>query len=309
MQPHTEPSLSVIIPTHNGRLSIRATVRALLTSSYQSLEVLVVCDGDGTQTRELLDDTDDARLIILQIPKGGSAVARNAGLREARHDWVAFVDDDDIPRPNWVTVWRARADDSTLAITAAVTYWHDGKPARSRACRLDPADATMSASTILAGAFWVRRNLADAVGGYDPSLRASQNQDFGLRLCDHLTQARVPGGISSTDEVVIDLHVQQASTRAARYGPAHADSARVFLQRYEARLQERPVNHASLLRIISHAERQAGNSQAARKAATRAWRLQPVSLKNAVSVFLAFFPFLGDSHPLKKERNSRSRTR
>lgn len=281
------PGLTVVIPTHGGRSSVLATVQAILANDDNDIEVVVVSDGESQVTRALLESVRDPRLRILEQAKAGSAVARNLGLHEAHYDWVSFVDDDDVPRPNWVHVWRRETALNPVAVTAAVAYWRDGRSDGERACRMDPGTLTMSASTLLAGSFWVKTDLVRAVDGYDPTLRAAQNQDLGLRICDFLTRSDQNTVIRATNEVVIDLFVEDARDRSRRYGSSRADSARIFLQRFAHRLEHDPQHKASLLRIIARDDRIAGRHAAARKAAWTALGTQPLNLQNLRSFGLA----------------------
>ena len=292
IEPHPtgRPGLTVVIPTHGGRSSVLATVQAILANDDNDIEVLVVSDGESQVTRDLLASVHDARLEILEQTKAGSAVARNRGLRQAKFDWVCFVDDDDVPRPNWLNVWRREAVTDATAVTAYVAKWRGGRLVNERPCSLDPDDPTMSASTLLAGAFWVKTDLVRAVDGYDQNLKSAQNHDLGLRLCDFLVRKRQTASIRAVKEVVIDLYIQEAKDRSRRYGSSRADSARVFLQRFSHRLRHDPYHKASLLRIIARDDRLAGRHAAARRASWTAVRTEPFNRQNLRSLALACLP-------------------
>ena len=291
--------ISVVIPTHDGRESVAATVRSLLSQADEPFEIIVVTDGDGTRTREVLAELADNRLTIIERPKAGSAATRNAGLAAARYDWVAFVDDDDTPRNNWVVTFRRYLDDSVNAVTAGLALWRGDRLIQTKVCRLDPDDKTLAASTIMAGAFIIRRTVLNAVDGYDTALRAAQNQDLGLRICDHAHEHRTPGRWLRADEVVIDVYAQEARERQARYRSAYADSARLFLTRYADRLAYDPRATASLLRIISRVDRLDGDHRSARRLAFSAVRTEPRNIANARSLILAWFPALSSLRAIR----------
>ena len=88
--------ISVIVPTaHRPQLLMRA-VNSVLTQSMSDLEVVVVIDGPDLETRELLSGIADRRLRFTQNPRSlGGAGARNVGIKAARGEWIAFLDDDD----------------------------------------------------------------------------------------------------------------------------------------------------------------------------------------------------------------------
>jgi glycosyltransferase involved in cell wall biosynthesis len=88
--------ISAVIPTgHRPRSLLRAVGSALL-QTHPVAEVVVVIDGPDPVTESMLSAVTDQRLrvIALPAPVGGSD-ARNAGIRAASGEWVAFLDDDD----------------------------------------------------------------------------------------------------------------------------------------------------------------------------------------------------------------------
>lgn len=285
--------VSIIIPTHSGRESVLETVGALLDNDFNAMELIVVSDGGSPETKAVLETVDDARLKLIETVRGGAARARNAGLLEARFDWVAFVDDDDVPRPNWVSTWEAHAIEGVVAITAGLAHWRDGIFRKEKAVRLSPSDPGMRASTLMAGCFWMRRDMLLSIGGYDTTLKAAQNQDLGLR---YLTLARDEGipnaSFVSTETVVIDVYAQEATSRMQRYGSSYADAAREFFNRYAERLRADPRTRADYLRIISRDLRREGERIDAVRAAVRACRTTPTDVRNYRALALAVLPWM-----------------
>src|SRR5439155_20114090 len=95
------PEVSVVIPRRNRwpLLAAHALPSALCQEEVE-LEVIVVDDGstDGTPSR--LELLADSRLHVRPLEKSrGVAAARNAGIEEARGEWIAFLDDDDLWSP------------------------------------------------------------------------------------------------------------------------------------------------------------------------------------------------------------------
>jgi hypothetical protein len=170
--------------------------------------------------------------------------------------------------------------------TATLAYWERDELVATRKCRLSATDPTIGASSILPGGFCLRKDVFTAVGGFDESLSYSENQDLGLRILDHFSAV---GGraVVRVPTVLVDFHREAASTRVRRYRSAPADSARVFLYRYESRLAGDPRSIASLLRVISRSDRHEGQLRAAISASARACRLQPLYWANYKCLALA----------------------
>ncbi|MCB0791851.1 MAG: glycosyltransferase family 2 protein, partial [Flavobacteriales bacterium] len=102
----TVPNVSVVVPCHNAAPWIEATLTSVLAQDWPGLEVIVVDDGS-------VDDSADRvarrfpQVRLLRQANAGVAAARNAGLKAASGDWVAFVDADDHWLPGKLRVQMA----------------------------------------------------------------------------------------------------------------------------------------------------------------------------------------------------------
>lgn len=88
--------VSVVIPTRNRADLLLRAIETVLGQTYRQLEVVVVIDGPDEATERALAGVGDERLrwLVNESSLGG-AEARNVGVRAARGEWVAFLDDDD----------------------------------------------------------------------------------------------------------------------------------------------------------------------------------------------------------------------
>ncbi|MDP1821503.1 MAG: glycosyltransferase [Acidimicrobiales bacterium] len=106
--PNGRLEISVVVSTYRRPERLRRLVAALeaQTLSPERFEVLIVDNGSGDGTRELLHELAAAtpvRLRVLEIDVNrGPAPARNLGWRSASAPYVAFTDDDCVPRPTWL---------------------------------------------------------------------------------------------------------------------------------------------------------------------------------------------------------------
>lgn len=90
------PLVSAVIPTRGRPGLLMGAVRSALRQTWTKIEVIVVVDGPDAETVAQLELVRDGRVrtLLLERPSGGSE-ARNAGVRAARGEWIAFLDDDD----------------------------------------------------------------------------------------------------------------------------------------------------------------------------------------------------------------------
>jgi len=91
--------ISVVIPLYNKEKSIASTLQSVYEQTYTDYEVVIVNDGstDGSANlvKDIIAQIDDRWTLISQENAGVSA-ARNRGIMEARGEYVAFLDGDDL---------------------------------------------------------------------------------------------------------------------------------------------------------------------------------------------------------------------
>jgi len=88
------PLVSVILAVRNREGSVARAIASVLAQTYSPLELIVVDDGSTDGTRGVVERFG-ARVALLAQPHAGVYTARNAGLRHARGELVAFIDSDD----------------------------------------------------------------------------------------------------------------------------------------------------------------------------------------------------------------------
>jgi len=99
-QAPTAPSISVLMPAYNASAFIRQSVQSVLAQTYEDFELLVVNDGSTDDTRDILARIDDPRIRVLDNGANRGVVAsRNRAMSEARGQYIAIHDADDISMP------------------------------------------------------------------------------------------------------------------------------------------------------------------------------------------------------------------
>jgi glycosyltransferase involved in cell wall biosynthesis len=95
------PLLSIVIPTYNRRHLLEKTLKSVFLELPQCYEVIVVDDGSTDETIEILKSkySMNVNFCILQQQNSGPAAARNYGVSQARGEWIAFLDSDDLWLP------------------------------------------------------------------------------------------------------------------------------------------------------------------------------------------------------------------
>jgi len=121
---------SVIIPVYNGEKFIRQAIECVRRQSFTAWELIIVNDGSRDGTARILDSyAGDARIRIIHQANGGVSAARNAAIAAANHDYLAFLDADDLWYDNHLQVLAELIEkypDAGLYGTAAGVEFADG---------------------------------------------------------------------------------------------------------------------------------------------------------------------------------------
>jgi glycosyltransferase involved in cell wall biosynthesis len=186
-----EPLVSIVMPMLNARRFVRFAIQSVLHQASANLEVIVIDDGSRDGSAEEVRRIGDARVRMCAGPGRGVAAAFNVGVCEARGEFIARCDADDVYSPGrlrqqveWLT---AHADFGAIcggfaAITPRGNYLRDLE------CGLTAEDITeelRSACTRTSLCTWLMR--ADSVrliGGCREYFTVAEDIDFQFRFAE-----------------------------------------------------------------------------------------------------------------------------
>ena len=97
--------VSIITPCYNGAKYIGETIESVLAQDYKDWEMLIVNDGSSDNSVEVISSyvEKDPRIRLINQPNGGSANARNNGIRQATGRYIALLDADDLWNPDFLS--------------------------------------------------------------------------------------------------------------------------------------------------------------------------------------------------------------
>jgi len=184
------PMVSVIMPTYNRVDYLPQTLDSLRAQSLRDYEVLIVDDGSTDDTADLIRARPEPIRYLWQ-ENAGPAAARNRGLKEARGQFVAFLDSDDLWKPRFLeamTDCLQSNPDVDVAFCKFVTIddqgrilrGHHKKPHAGRITEPLFASTFITTPSILA-----RLRVIRDAGGLNPTLQTNEDYDLWLRLSLH----------------------------------------------------------------------------------------------------------------------------
>jgi glycosyltransferase involved in cell wall biosynthesis len=200
------PLVSVIVPVYNAEDFLAEALTSLFAQDYAPFEAIVVNDGSTDRTREIAHSFD---VRYFAQANSGQAAARNTGIAEARGEFIAFLDADDVLPPNKLTV-QARY---------LLEHPEIGCVLGRQEIRLEGIEAppwlTRDAlygdlGGINPTCAMIRAQALRDVGGFDPSFRYAEDRDLLVRLREASVEVAV------TEDVVLyrRLHGENLDFRA-----------------------------------------------------------------------------------------------
>lgn len=97
------PFVSVVMPVYNAEKYVLESVQSVLDQSYENYELIIVDDASTDHSIELVTSIckDNSQVKIIRLENnGGVSHARNTGINSAKGEYIAFIDSDDIWRPD-----------------------------------------------------------------------------------------------------------------------------------------------------------------------------------------------------------------
>ncbi|HEY0959863.1 MAG TPA: glycosyltransferase family 2 protein [Novosphingobium sp.] len=187
--------VTVVIPVYNAWATLDATLCSVRRQTHAMLEILVVDDGSTDESAALVERhaVQDPRVRLIRQTNAGVSAARNTGWREARGEFIAFVDADDLwtadkterqlaalveggPAVGLAYSWYVKVD-----LADRVVYRGEGPRFAGRVL-----DALLVNNFVGNGsAVLVRRAVLEATGGFDPRMHANEDIQFYCRVAEH----------------------------------------------------------------------------------------------------------------------------
>jgi glycosyltransferase involved in cell wall biosynthesis len=188
----TIPVVTVVMPAFNSAQVIKDSLDSIQAQTFRDFEVIVVDDGSTDNTAQIVRNfcKADARFTLIQQPNSGISRARNAAIRQARGEWIAFLDSDDLWLPEKLSrQMELSVKDPHANLLFTNYYPWDGKndlregysPEKSLP-QGDVMEELIWRFVFLPSSVLVRRQLLLEAGLFDVELFLSEDWDLWLRL-------------------------------------------------------------------------------------------------------------------------------
>lgn len=237
------PSVSVVMPTYNHAEFIGEAIESVLAQTCGDFELIVVDNHSEDDTESIVKGFGDPRIEYLKFANNGViAASRNVAMKQARGEFIAFLDSDD----TWtddkleVQLQHLTANPNIALVCGSMATRQDRKPVCITSAPPAPGlsglryNWLLDHSFIFCSSVMIRRNILDSVGAFDeePEIVSSEDWDLWLRVARehrltllgkqlgsyrvHANNVSIDSGKIQRIECVLQKHLAKGWITAAR---------------------------------------------------------------------------------------------
>ena len=249
---NSEAAITIVIPAYGVTTMLADAIDSVIAQDRGDWQAIVVDDGDARVAPYVEPYLSDPRIRFLQTDNGGLPTARNRAIAASTTPYVALLDGDDILEPDFVSslIAAIEADPRNGFATGDATFFGADRVGElfSSYCAQQPPitlERLIRREFNVFGLTVMRREAIEGIGGFDTSLRSSEDLDAWIRLMAAGWQlAHVPrplaryrrreGQMSGNTPVMLETaHAVMSKARAHLAGRPEAAAAEEMIRRIE----------------------------------------------------------------------------
>ncbi len=197
-------TVSIILPVYNRAIQLPDAINSILMQSFRDFELIIVDDASTQDIESIVRSIGDPRIrYIRRAVNGGAAAARNTGLAEARGEFIAFHDSDDLWLPGklerQLALLKKLPSEIGVVCGGVIIYGRDSSrkfgpglvcfepPLQQGRLSIDEDQQArlLRRNRIHLATSLFRRNCYPDIEWFDERLRANEDWDFAIRLVAH----------------------------------------------------------------------------------------------------------------------------
>ena len=250
-------NISVIIPTYNRMKYIERAVRSVLNQTYEVDEIIIVDDHSVDDTASVVSSIHDDRIKYFYLDKNvGAGQARNYGVSVAAGEWIAFHDSDDVWREYKIEK-QVKYISSHNDVEFVYSSYQGGEqitPLKFNMKHYEGKmlDVLLDRNTVGAPTILMKRELFDAVGGFDKNMDALEDWDLALKIA-------IENKIGFVEEPLVDVFRVDESIS---WNPGdHINMLCYLIGKYKRYYLEYDLFNQSVLKVMDIAKRRGVEKQ------------------------------------------------
>jgi glycosyltransferase involved in cell wall biosynthesis len=278
---------SIIIPSFNRSGIILTAIGSVLNQVWTDYEIIVVDDGSTDSTGEVLKPlVSQNKIKLITQENRGVCAARNAGASVAQGEYLVFLDSDDTVATNWLadfeTVISAGGNPDLVFCSMEVLKPNGSK--KQISC-LDPYNnGGKEKGLALAGAWVIKAEVFNAIGGFDEAIRYGENTELKFRWTVHgVTQQFI-------DRCNITYHESQSG--GSKQTENKLRSNLYMLEKHAGYFEKNLRVKRLFLQVAAVSAVRLKDTRQAHGLFVQAWKSKPLDLKLMAQCILTLFPAL-----------------
>lgn len=270
------PEVSVVIPTYNRAHLVGRAIESVLAQTFEDFEILVIDDASTDNTASVVEGYQDSRIrYLVQSENRGVSAARNRGLREARGQFIAFLDSDDEWFPDKLEKqaahFRQLSEDVGLIYCGVETIDDKGEtwifhPEH----RGDVYRHMLFENAVHTGSgVMVRREVICSAGFFDEKIPAIEDWDYWVRIARFYK-------FDFVEEPLFRYHDVEDIKRKSLNTWENLEARAWFFRKHSAEMRRAEVDHLFLIESARRHLRHAGDPRGTQKLMLKALLKQPL---------------------------------
>lgn len=184
--------VSIIIPVYNRQNVVLPAIESILNQTYTNFELIIVDDASTDSTRDIVETINDKRLKYIRLNRNvGAGAARNEGIINSKHQWVAFHDSDDIWVPTKLEkqVKLIQENIPTVIFTSFIRYKNRKREHIPDHRHINPVEdmhkQLLLGNFIATPTVLLHKECLMKVGGFNVTMPRLQDWELWIRLSIH----------------------------------------------------------------------------------------------------------------------------
>ena len=179
--------ISVIIPTYNRKHLISRAIKSVINQSFKPFEIIIVDDGSDDGTYEFINQFFREIKLIRQSNNGVSS-ARNLGIKNAKGNWIAFLDSDDEWFSKKLELQKKAIDHSDKYLISHTNEIWIRNGVRVNQMKKHQKyggsifEKSLDICRISPSSVLINRKIFEDIGKFDETLKICEDYDFWLRI-------------------------------------------------------------------------------------------------------------------------------
>ncbi|MBA5794006.1 glycosyltransferase family 2 protein [Flavobacterium sp. xlx-214] len=120
--------VTIVVPVYNSESFLEECVESILNQTYENFELIIINDGSTDSSLSICKkyEQQDKRITLFNVPNGGVSKARNLGIRNAKGEWICFIDSDDWVSENFIYNFFLESPSEDCLVVQEINKFHKG---------------------------------------------------------------------------------------------------------------------------------------------------------------------------------------